>query len=88
MVARHAALLVISCHCLQAHEVQELRSRLTAADSTNLILARQEREAYEQAQAARAEAQRARDALTPANVQIRCVGRVFCGPSEPSGCHA
>lgn len=74
---------MVCCHVLQAREVQELRSRLTAADSANLILARQEREAYEQAQAARAEAQRARDALTPANVQIRCVSAGSCRVSMP-----
>lgn len=58
--------------------MQELRSRLTAADSANRILARQEREAYEQAQAARAEAQRARDTLTPAAVEIRCTHVCVC----------
>lgn len=58
---------------LQGREVQELCSRLTAADSANRILARQEREALDQAQAAVAEAQRARDALTPATIEIRWV---------------
>jgi hypothetical protein len=65
--------LIACCLCLQGREVQELRSRLTAADSVNRILARQEREALDQAQAAVAEAQRARNALTPATFEIRCV---------------
>lgn len=75
LCAAPCLLLSTSLHPLQTRDLQELRHRLTAADSANLILARQEREAAEQAQAARAEATRARDALAPATIEIRCAWR-------------
>lgn len=41
-----------------------------AADSANMVLVRQEREAAAQAETARAEAQRAREELAPVKLRI------------------
>lgn len=70
---------LINCNCVvcvQARDLQELQNRFNAAEGANLMLARSQGESLRLAEAARAEAARARDALAPATAEIRYAGVV------------
>jgi hypothetical protein len=62
--------MVVCCVCAQARDLQELQNRFNAAEGANLMLARSQGESLRLADAARAEAARARDALAPATAEI------------------
>jgi hypothetical protein len=64
--------------CVQARDLQELQNRFNAAEGANLMLARSQGESLRLAEAARAEAARARDALAPATAEIRYEGALSC----------